>query len=96
MPEKDYLHFCFEIAEHHKGSVCLWLNRKPVSPSACEQESRVTFIVNPGRHPLLLLERVKLDFSVFVLQSFLSNPHGVVTRDAVVSFGPFEEATPRV
>lgn len=57
--------------------------------------SRVTFIVEPSCHPLLLFKRIELNISIFVLWSFLSNPHGVVSRDVVVLFGAFEESTLR-
>lgn len=74
------------------------MNRSSVFAAPCrhlnkKKESRVTFIVNPGRHPLLFFKRIKLDFPVFILWSFLSDPHCVVTRDAVISLGAFEEST---
>lgn len=55
--------------------------------------SRVTFIIDPRRQPLFFLERVELDFSISVLGTFLSYPHSMVTRNAVVLLGACEEST---
>lgn len=53
----------------------------------------MTFIVSPSCHPLLPLQRIKPEFSIFVLGAFLSYPHSMVTRDAAVLLGAFEEST---
>lgn len=55
--------------------------------------SRVTFIVSPSCHPLLPLKRIKPEFSIFALGAFLSYPHSMVTRDAAILLGAFEEST---
>ena len=55
--------------------------------------SWVAFIIAPGRHPRLRFKRVLRDFSVFTLWTFFFDPHGVVTRDAVILQWTLEEST---
>lgn len=59
------------------------------------RRSRVAVVVDPSRHPRLRLGNVRLDFPVFVLGSFLFDPHGVVARDAVLLARALEESALR-
>lgn len=55
--------------------------------------SGVTFILTPYGHPLLLLERIKHDAFICKVARLLTDPHGVVLRNAVIILGTFEKST---
>lgn len=59
------------------------------------RRSGVAVVVDPSRHPRLRLGNVRLDFPVFVLGSFLFDPHSVVARDAVLLTRALEESALR-
>lgn len=80
------------LASSREGPFFTKVTEQRVHEGKSLDGSRVAFIIAPGRHPRLLFNRVQLE-SVFVLWSFLLDPHSVVTGDAVVLQGAREEAT---
>lgn len=80
------------LASSWKGPFFMEFTEQRVQEGKSLGGSGVAFIIAPGRHPRLLFKRVQLE-SVFVLWSFLLDPHSVVTGDAVVLQGAREEAT---